>query len=230
MQYKVDRNERKKLIRRRIAKGNRALHAELALYHILQVIMIIGFLALFAAATGNAIYCFLDGIRGTELVIMCTFVVCTPVPVLIFSLIPFVVRRHAYKKYLIPWASFKQEELTFCTKTFEQGYVDLFSGLPYLTNRMRYADITQMEYNIEQEILRIYGPMEVKVWSSSSRERCVDTIPPDPAYDVWIDLMPYYEDFPKLMEELETRSGKKIIRKTGSCSSVETKEDRQCQV
>ncbi len=230
MRYKVDQNERKKLIRRRIEKGSGALRAELALYRILQAVMILGFLALFAAAAGNAVYSFRSGIRGTELILMCAFVICTPIPVIIFSLIPFVVRRHAYKKYLRPWASYEQEELMFYAKTFEQGCVDLFSGEPYLTYRMRYADIRRMEYDMDQEILRVYGPFEVKVWSSRGREQCIDTIPPDPAYDVWMDLMPYYEDFPKLIEELETRSGKKIIRKTGSCSSVGTKEDGPCQV
>lgn len=230
MRYKVDLNERKNLIRRRIEKGSGALRTLLVAYRILRAVTVAGFLLLLAAAVGNLIYCFLDGIRGTELLLMGAFVVCTPIPALLFALLPMAVKRQAYRKYLRPWASYEQEELVLYTKTFEQGYIDLFSGQGYLTNRMRYADITRMEYDVDQEILRVYGPYEVKEWSSAGRERCYDTIPPNPAYDVWIDLLAYYEDFPKLMEELEGRSGRKIIRKTGPCGPVGTKEDGSWRV
>lgn len=226
MQYKVNENERKNLIRRKIARGSRALRMELMISQVFKAVLILAFLILLAVSIGNAVCCLLKGMRGTELFTMCIFIVCTPIPILILSLIPMTIRRHAYKKYLVPWASYEQEELILHTRTFEQGYVDLFSGQSYLTNKMRYADITRMEYDEEAEILRVYGPFEVKEWSSINREHCYDTIPPDPSYNVWIDLLPYYEDFSGLMEELESRSGKRIIRKTGSCSSVGTKEDR----
>ncbi len=230
MQYKVDLNERKNLIQRKIGKGGRALRVQLVAYRMLLAVMALGFVVLLVAALGNLIRCFLDGIRGVELFVMGAFVVCTPIPALIFSLLPLTVKRQAYRKYLRPWASYEQEGLTLYTKTFEQGYIDLFSGQGYLTNRMRYADIVRMEYDESQEILRVYGPFEVKEWSSINRERCYDTVPPDPSYDVWIDLIAYYEDFPKLMKELEERSGKKIIRKAGPCSLAGTKEDGSWRV
>ena len=75
------------------------------------------------------------------------------------------------------------------------------------------SQLVQIEYDDNQKLLRVYGPMEVGEWLDADKSHCfgMSKADSDAGMREWIELPAFYENFEALKKELTEKTGKEII-------------------
>ena len=70
----------------------------------------------------------------------------------------------------------------------------------------------RIEYDGIQKLLRIYGPIEERWWTSQDMSTCQNKFGanPEDKDSTWIEIPAYFEKFKLLEKELSEKSGKNI--------------------
>ncbi len=130
------------------------------------------------------------------------------------SIIPLWIGSIINNRYLWNWSGRKREVVFFRPKVLEWAHYDYSNNKNYQVLQMRYADIVRIEYDSEQRLLRVYGPVETKEWDSIERTRCVEVIKRDSniaADALWFTLPDYFDDFEEMKAQLVERTGLEIM-------------------
>ncbi len=132
---------------------------------------------------------------------------------MIVAIIPLCIRSTFHKKYLMPWVGDSEANVEITDKYIEYGFYNPWYGEHYWTNKIRFSQLVQIEYDENQKMLRVYGPMEVGEWLDTDKSYCFgkQKADPDAGMSEWIELPAFYENFEGLKKELVEKSGKEII-------------------
>ncbi len=130
-----------------------------------------------------------------------------------FSIIPRSIKSVVYRKHFMPWYAKYKERVEITDKYIEHGYYNLFWGTRFWTNKIRFNQLLHLEYDDNQKLLRVYGPIEIREWIDSSKSSCWDKSSADPSagMESWIEIPYYFKNFEALKKELEEKTGKVIV-------------------
>lgn len=204
----VDADKRKELIRQRKRNGGGGLKAGLFLYGLFMGLNIL----VLAVPAGFALYQVAEAcIRGygEDLFALIMLAALSPLPAVIFFLIPAGIKHYVYGRFLWPAAVYRKETVWIHKKTLEHGYYSIKEGSSYWTRAVRYCDIRRLEYHRREGYLRIYAPTEDREWADQNRERCYSSSSSrtDETGESFLSINNYFEGFWDMVKLLEERSG-----------------------
>ena len=132
---------------------------------------------------------------------------------MVFVIIPAAIRSKIHQKYLMPWVGDREANVEITDEYIEYGFYNPWYGEHYWTNKILFSQLVQIEYDDNQKLLRVYGPMEVGEWLDADKSHCfgMSKADSDAGMREWIELPAFYENFEALKKELTEETGKEII-------------------
>lgn len=204
----VDADKRKELIRQRIKNGGGGLKAVLFLYRLFLGLNVL----VLTIPPVFMLYQVINAYRlgnKDDLFALIVLLMLSPVPALIFLLIPTGIKRCIDGRFLWPTAVYRKETVRLYGKTLEHGYCSVREGSSYWTRTVRYCDIRRLEYHQREGYLQIYAPTEDREWASPDRERCYSSTSSvsDETGEAYLVINCYFEGFWDMVKLLEEKSG-----------------------
>lgn len=166
--YEVDATKRKECIKRVIAK-----HPDKSKIHICNILS--GIVYAFMIVVGIVIiyvgfYVSIEEDLEGKLLFLVATILSLVIAEAILWLFPIYTQRFRNARYLKEYYGKKMESVTFTTNTLVWGEWSYMgerhrsADKPYWERMIRYKDIKRVEYDDIQEVFRVYGLAEKKMW------------------------------------------------------------------
>ncbi len=213
-EYHLNERLRKQLVKVKIKEASSSCRLLDKIYRTFVFVCVIVYLILLTGMI-TVLLSNLDQDVLTIVFLIGASIFLAPIPSLILSIIPIIVKNIRNKKYLWPWTVNKNETVWIADTYIEQGRYSSYYGEGYITLKMNFEDVVRMEKDSRLGLIRVYGPVYKRIWSGEDRAHCMEKIKPQPkGSDVtYITIAEYFDNYDELVQEIIEKSEKQLIER-----------------